>query len=92
MTASLIYFGQLGPPHRRSQNPFAERHNEPDFLCKRDELVGATSAARRMVPAKQGLEATDLVFAQIVDRLVEDLEFVVYQRIPQIEFQGAAHL
>ena len=78
LTASLIYFGQVAASAQAVlQNPFAERHDEPDFLGERNEFRRRDQAARRMVPAQQGLETADLVFAQIEDRLIEDFEFVV---------------
>ncbi len=55
--------------------------------------AGGDLAARRVVPAQQGLETADPVLLQIEDRLIVDLELAVAAEcVAQIKLQRAAHL
>ena len=74
------------------EHPFAERHDQPDFLGDRNEFVGTDQAALRMVPAQQRLEAADLAARKLDQRLIVELEFVGEQRLAQVELQPAALL
>ena len=61
------------------QHPFADRHDQADFLGERDELVGRDQPALGMVPAQQRLEAGDLAGLQVDERLVVELELAAWR-------------
>src|SRR5580704_17852378 len=74
------------------EHPFAERHDQPDFLGDRNKFVGADQTPLRVIPAQQRLEATDLAARKLDKRLIVELELVGQQRLAQVEFQTAALL
>ncbi|GJE04968.1 hypothetical protein AOPFMNJM_0261 [Methylobacterium jeotgali] len=73
-----------------AQHPFAEARDEPDLLGEGNELGGRHPAALRMRPAQQRLEAADPLRAEVVDRLVMDLEGLRLDRVAQVLLQPAA--
>ena len=54
--------------------------------------TGRISAALRMTPAHQRLEAGDLAALDVDERLIEQLELAVLDRLAQIELDDAAGL
>ena len=71
---------EAGPP----QHLGAELDDEPGMLGDRDEFGRRDEAARRVRPARQRLDADDLVAAGVEDRLVEHLEAVVLDGLAQV--------
>src|SRR5262249_58522742 len=55
-----------------AQHIVAKLADQPGFFGYRHELVGAELAAGRMVPAKQCLEARELVRGKARDRMVQE--------------------
>ena len=72
-----------------AQDPFAEMQDQIRLLGDRDELRGRDVAVRRMVPARQRLEADDLAGRDRSLRLVEHLQLVVLERLRQLLRQDA---
>ena len=68
----------------------AEAHDEIRLLGDGDEVVRAHQAALGMLPAHQRLEAGQLLGRQVDDRLIEDLDLVLRQRLAQVALQRDA--
>jgi hypothetical protein len=56
------------------------RHDVAVRLELGDELVGRQEAERRVLPAKEGLDADELLRVGLPDRLVDEAELVLGQR------------
>ena len=54
--------------------------------------IGETVPRDRMIPAQQRLAGRDPSRLEIDERLVEQLEFLVRQRLAQVELEDAARL
>ena len=86
-------------PRRRlaaglAQNPFAHFDDQAAFFRQRNEIAGRDKAAGRMHPARQRLEAGDVVADNVLAggglRLVVQRQFAVADRRGQILMQRAA--
>src|SRR5215211_2947462 len=71
-----------------TQNPFADRDDEPALFRQRNEGVWRNVAAARMMPAQERLEADDLAADQGL-RLVVQRELAVLDRRSQVVLEGA---
>jgi len=69
------------------QHPQAERYDQAGLLGHRDEFHGRHDPYARPIPADQGLETGEPPVAQGQDGLVIEVEFLAFQRQPQIVFQ-----
>ena len=75
-----------------AQDPLAQRDDQADLLGQRDEVGRRDHAPIRVAPTQQRLAARHPLVAQIVERLVEQLELAGLQRAAQVQLQGAARL
>ena len=86
----------FGPGHRLAaggfQNPLAERHDKAGFLGERDELNRRNTAALRVRPTHQRLEAQHLHGIAIGQRLVMQLQLASGNGMAQIALQQAPFL
>ena len=85
---------RLGRPLHRIgacffQHPAADFVDQADLLQHRNEDTREHEAARRAVPAQQRFEADHFARRDIHQRLIEELEFAVRERLGQIGFQRA---
>ena len=88
LTATLDVLGPgRGLRAGGAQDPFAERHDQAGLLGDRDELAGGISAALRMLPAHQRLEAGEPAVAELELGLIVELELVRAQRKAQVALQ-----
>src|SRR5476649_2239299 len=67
--------------------PLTDCHNHTSFLRKRNEIGWRDEAADRMMPSEQCFELSDSAGIKLDQWLVVDLELVVGQRTPKIQFQ-----
>ena len=67
-----------------AQHPFADRHDHAGLLGQRDEVQRRDDAVLGVLPADQGLQAGDLLGAQVHDRLVPQLELVPHDGPAQV--------
>ena len=75
-----------------AQHPFAERHDEADFLGERNEFHRPDHAAFGMPPPQQRFETADFIAVQVDERLVVQLELAVGETLSEIELEDAARL
>lgn len=84
----------IGPFHAfhagLAQDPAAEVDDQAHVLGDRNDIDRGHRAAHRMIPAQQRFAGRDPPRFEIDQRLVEQLEFLVGQRLAQVEFQDAA--
>ena len=72
------------------QHIFAELDDQPGVLGDRNELRRRDRADRRMVPARQRLDADDIVAAGVDDRLIGRGQLAALDRVQQIAFEQLA--
>ena len=75
-----------------AQDPAAEIDDQAHVFGDRNDIDRRHRAAHRMIPAQQRLAGGDLSRLEIDQRLVEQLELLVRQRLAQVEFQDTARL
>ena len=79
-------------PAGLAQHPFAEIDDQAHFLGDGNELGRRDHAAQRVRPAQKRLAGGNLARLQIEQRLVEDLEGVVGERVAKVELKAAARV
>ena len=75
-----------------ADGPFAERHDQPDFLGQRDEGIRRNHALFGVAPANEGFKAADAVGRKIDHRLIVQLELAGGERPAQVAFQRVTDL
>ena len=70
---------------RLLQDPFAERHDQSGLLGEWDELERRDRPLGRVLPAKQGFIAGDLIRLEIDHRLVVERELPELDRFAQLD-------
>ena len=75
-------------PARLQQHPAAQLDDHPGLLGQGHELVGGDETPFRVLPAHQGLDAVHAAGAQVHDRLVDEGELVVEDRLAQVLLEG----
>src|SRR5438445_13637957 len=88
----LVEAGRLSPPcselaRRLVDGPGRQRLNATGLFGQRDEDAGADDAARRVYPAREGLEAVQAVRLQIEQGLVGQRQLALADRVAQVGFQ-----
>src|ERR1700733_8579828 len=73
-------------------HPAADRHDQPGFLSKRDEVLRRDVALLGMLPADACLESCHLACAEVIDRLVEQRELTVGECCVQLHLEHASSL
>ena len=74
------------------QDPLADLGDQPRLLEQRDEVVGLNDAARRVLPADQGLHPGGAHVAQVDRGLVGEEELVVLEGFAQVHLEFHAVL
>ena len=75
------FLPKLGLRAGRSQHPLADRDDQPGVLGHRNELERRDRAETRMVPAQQRLDSVAPATGQLDDRLVDDAQLLVVERV-----------
>ena len=75
-----------------AQDPAAEIDDQAHVLGDRNDVDRGNRAAHRMIPAQQRFAGRYPAGFEIDQRLIEQLEFLVGQRLAQVQFQNAARL
>src|SRR3954447_1518280 len=73
-----------------AQNPAAEIHDQAHVFRNRDDIDRRNGAANRMIPAQQRFTRPYPSRLEIDERLIEQLEFLVGQRLAQVQLQNTA--
>ena len=89
-SAATASYHALGLPARFMENPEPDRFNQPAVLGHRHELGRFDQSAARVAPADQRLGADDAAGFQVHLRLVEQLEFLLVERLSQAGFDRQA--
>ncbi len=66
------------------QHPSPDRDDQAVLLGERDEQVRPHDAGRRMVPAKQRLDADDSLALELEHRLVDERELLAGERVAEV--------
>jgi hypothetical protein len=65
------------------QDPGADRDDEPVALGERDEAQRPDGAVHRVAPAQQRLDAGELAGGQPDERLVDEVQLAIVERLAQ---------